>query len=74
MEDLDGIWWFIAERSQDAANRVETAIVAACHRLARYPLLGHQRADVTPLAVRFWTLPKFPNYVIVYDLSPSRCK
>ena len=25
-----------------------------------------KRPDVTPLAVRFWTVTKFPNYVIVY--------
>jgi plasmid stabilization system protein ParE len=28
--------------------------------------MGTRRRDLTPLAVRFWTLPKFSNYVIVY--------
>ena len=65
-EDLDGIWWFIAEDNRDAANRVEAEIVASCRRLARYPLMGTKRQDITPLPVRFWTVPKFPNYVIVY--------
>jgi plasmid stabilization system protein ParE len=27
---------------------------------------GTKRQDITPLAVRFWTLPKFSDYVIVY--------
>jgi len=57
---------FIAQDSVDAANRVESEIVASCHRLARYPLIGTRRADITPLPVRFWTVTKYPNYVIVY--------
>lgn len=66
VEDLDGIWCFIARDSQDAADRVETEIIKACQRLARYPRLGKTRSDITNLAVRFWTVPKYPNYVIVY--------
>ena len=50
----------------DAANRVETEIVASCRRLARYPLMGTRRQDITSLPVRFLTVTKFPNYVIVY--------
>ena len=64
-EDLDHIWWFIAEDSRDAAGRVELEIVATCRRLAKHPLMGIRRRDITPLAVRFWTVTKFPNYVIV---------
>jgi plasmid stabilization system protein ParE len=47
-------------------------IVATCRRLAKHPLMGTKRKDITGLAVRFWTLPKFPNYVIVYrpDTAP----
>src|ERR1039458_10142959 len=52
--------------SRDAAGRVEMEIVATCRRLAKHPLIGTQRQDITPLAVRFWTVTKFPNYVIVY--------
>ena len=65
-EDLDAIWWFIAEDNREAANRVEMEIVATCRRLAKHPLMGIRRQDITPLAVRFWALTKFPNYVIVY--------
>jgi plasmid stabilization system protein ParE len=65
-DDLDAIWWFIAKDNLDAAHRVETEIVASCRRLARYPLMGSRREDITPLPVRFWTVAKFPNYVIVY--------
>ena len=28
--------------------------------------MGHRRKDITPMPVRFWTPPKYPNYVIVY--------
>lgn len=66
IEDLDGIWGFIAEHSRDAAERVEFEIIATCRRLARRPLMGKKQQDVTPLPLRFWTVTKFPNYVIVY--------
>jgi plasmid stabilization system protein ParE len=65
-KDLDAIWWIIAEDNRDAAERVEMAIVAACHRLARHPRMGTKRQDITMLPVRFWTITKFPSYVIVY--------
>lgn len=65
-EDIDAIWWFIAEDSRDAANRVEAEIVATCGRLAKHPRIGTVRKDITPLPVRFWTVQRFPNYVIVY--------
>ena len=45
---------------------VETEIIATCRRLARHPFIGHKRRDITPLPVLFWTLPKYPNYIIVY--------
>jgi len=71
-KDLDAIWWFIAEHSRDAADRVEMEIVATCRRLAKHPLMGTKRQDITLRPVRFWTLPKFSNYVIVYkpDTAP----
>jgi antitoxin ParD1/3/4 len=71
-EDLDAIWWFIAEESRDAADRVEIEIVATCGRLAKHPRIGTKRRDITALPVRFWTLTNFPNYVIVYrpDTAP----
>jgi plasmid stabilization system protein ParE len=65
-QDLDDIWWFIAQDNHDAADRVEREIAAACGRLARYPLIGTTRRDITALPVRFWTVAAYPNYVIVY--------
>ena len=65
-EDLDAIWWDIAEDNRDAADRVEREILATCQRLAKHPRMGTKRQDITPLPVRFWTVARFPNYVIVY--------
>ena len=47
-------------------------IIATCRRLAKHPRMGTKRQDITPLPVRFWTITKFPNYVIVYrpDSAP----
>ena len=53
MEDLDAIWWFIAGDNREAADRVESEIVATCKRLAKHPLMGTKRQDITPLRVRF---------------------
>lgn len=70
-EDLDAIWSFIAEDTRDAADRVEMEIVATCRRLAKHPLMGSKRQDITPLPVRFWTVTRFPSYVIVYRPETS---
>ena len=66
-EDLFGIWSFIARDNPDAADRVEAAIFDACAFLAAAPLRGHLRRDLSSLTVRFWTVLRYPNYVIVYD-------
>ncbi len=65
-EDVDAIWCFIAEDYREAADKVELEILATCRRLAKRPLMGSKRQDITPRPMRFWTVTKFPNYVIVY--------
>jgi plasmid stabilization system protein ParE len=65
--DLLEIWSYIAADSIESADRVETAIYDACAFLAQAPLRGHGRKDLTSLPVRFWTILRYPNYVIVYD-------
>jgi plasmid stabilization system protein ParE len=66
INDLGEIWDFIAEDSVDAANRVESAVLAACSSLARHPLLGSKRSEITSNPVRFWTVTRFPNFIVVY--------
>jgi plasmid stabilization system protein ParE len=43
-EDLDAIWWFIAEDNRDAANRVETEIVGQLSPARQIPAHGNQAA------------------------------
>jgi len=66
-DDLYTVWSFIAQDNIEAADRVEAQIYAACGFLASAPQAGHVRHDLTARPVRFWTVPRFPNYVIVYD-------
>ena len=67
LNDLFDVWSYIAQDNPKAADRVEEAIYDACELLARSPLAGTVRKDLTSLPVRFWLLPPFPNYFIVYD-------
>src|ERR1044071_4296948 len=64
--DIFDIWSYIAEDSEDAADRVEAAIYDACVFLAEAPFRGHSRPDLTARSLRFWTLTRYPNYTVVY--------
>ena len=66
------IWRYIADDSEDAADRVEQAIYDACAFVAETPLRGHSRPGLTSRALRFWTLTRYPNYTVVYrpDTAP----
>ena len=64
--DIFDIWSYIAEHSEEAANRVEQAIYDACAFVAEAPLRGHSRPDLTARSLRFWTLTRYPNYAVVY--------
>jgi toxin ParE1/3/4 len=67
LDDLFDIWSYIAQDDVAAADRVEEAVYGACELLARSPLAGTVRKDLTSLPVRFWLATAFPNYFIVYD-------
>ncbi len=60
--DIFDIWSYIASDSEDAADRVEHAIYAACAFVAEAPMRGHSRPDLTARSLRFWTLTRYPNY------------
>jgi antitoxin ParD1/3/4 len=64
--DIFDIWSYIAEDSEDAAGRVESAIYNACAFVAEAPMRGHSRPDLTTRPLRFWTLTRYPNYAVVY--------
>jgi antitoxin ParD1/3/4 len=65
-DDLFEIWCYIARDSVAAANRVESAVYDACAFLAQEPQSGSPRKHVTGLPVHFWTVQRYPNYVVVY--------
>ena len=64
--DIFDIWCYIADDSEDAADRVEQAIYEACALVAQAPMRGHSRPDLTSRSLRFWTLIRYPNYTVVY--------
>jgi len=70
--DLSDIWSYIASDSVEAANRVEEAIYDSCSFIAQAPLSGQVRMNLTNRQVRFWTVQRFPNYIIVFrpDTQP----
>jgi plasmid stabilization system protein ParE len=72
--DLRSVWSYIAADNVEAADRVEAAIYDAYAQLAEGPLRGHVRTDLTKLPVRFWTVMRFPNYVVVYDPATNPLK
>jgi antitoxin ParD1/3/4 len=67
IEDLDAIWLHIYKSNPKAADAVEEEIRSGCASLAESPLQGHLRRDLTKLPVRFWTLPKYSNYMVAYN-------
>ena len=69
--DIFKIWSFIAESSEQAADRVEQAIYEACTFIAESPMRGHMRPDLTIRSLRFWTLTRYPNYAVVYRAETS---
>jgi plasmid stabilization system protein ParE len=66
-EDLYEIWRYVAGDNEEAASRVEKAILHACGFLANAPLSGRLRREVTSRPLRFWPVRQFPNYIVVYD-------
>jgi len=64
-DDLFDIWSFIARDNQEAADRLQTELLAACQRVADKPDTGHWRRDLTDKPVRFFTVRQ--TYLIVYD-------
>jgi plasmid stabilization system protein ParE len=64
--DIFDTWCYIADDSEDAADRVEQAIYDACALVAEAPMRGHSRPDLTTRSLRFWTLTRYPNYTVAY--------
>ena len=63
LQDLQGIWDFIAADNPNAANRVVDELFQAFQQLAERPGQGHTRRDLTQRDVRFWPVR---SYLVVY--------
>src|SRR5436190_16911324 len=62
--DLLEIWEYIAADNLDRADRVEGEILESISKLAKNPMIGHLRRDLTSKPVRFWAVYSF---LIIYD-------
>lgn len=73
-KDISEIWQYIAAHNEQEADQIEEEIRSTSASLGRRPLSGHLRTDLTDRKVRFWTLPRYRNYTIVYrvDVAPIR--
>ncbi len=66
LRDLEEILDFIAERSLDAADRVQEDFHVAFRQLAQDPGMGHLREDLTGRDVLFW---RVHSYLVIYRHS-----
>ena len=63
LAELDEIWRYIAQDDIGAADDWIAKLLDACDLLARNPLAGHRRKDLTEDALLFWPVGK---YLIIY--------
>jgi toxin ParE1/3/4 len=68
LDDLELIGTYIAQDNPEAADRVIDAAYRLCQVLADHPELGRLRRfpNHTPLDLRSFVIPEFPNYIIFY--------
>jgi toxin ParE1/3/4 len=66
--DIEEICDRIANDKPDAADRLDDRIHRAIERLADFPGMGHNRADVKDKRYRFWVVA---SYVIAYRVEES---
>ena len=69
LQDLQGIWDFIASDNATAADKLEDEFFEAFEELAQRPRMGHTRSDLSERDVRFWPVG---SYLIVYRSTPNR--
>jgi plasmid stabilization system protein ParE len=49
-QDLDDLWDYITDEDVDVADRLIELLFDAFQELARSPIVGHKREDLTKLA------------------------
>jgi plasmid stabilization system protein ParE len=66
--DIERICDHIAEDNPDAADRLDEQIHRAIQLLAKFPRMGHPRADVKDKRYLFWAVG---GYVIAYRMEQN---
>lgn len=75
-QDLDDIWFYVAQRNEVAADRLLDKLVTRARRLLDYPELGPARDDVrtgfrhlveTPYLILYRMTQRGPEIVRVID-------
>jgi plasmid stabilization system protein ParE len=67
LDNLQGIWDFIAIENREAADHIIEELFTAFEHLAKWPGSGHTRHDLTQIDVRFWPVR---SYLVVYREKP----
>lgn len=67
--DLLEIQDYIANNNKDAAGFVIDSVFSACRELAKYPMMGSKRTDLTSREVRFWSVY---SYLIIYEANNTK--
>lgn len=69
LEDLFRIYSFIAERSEESAERISSAFYGRFALLAKFPGMGRNRPEITKRPLLFYT---FDGYHVVYRKTQDR--
>jgi toxin ParE1/3/4 len=64
IEDVDGIWEYLKERSTNAAGQVQETILKAVERLAEFPYLGRPGHLA---GTRELVIARYP-YIVIYGV------
>jgi plasmid stabilization system protein ParE len=65
--DLEGIWDYIAEDNDGAADQWIDRLFDAFDLIGTTPGMGHKREDLTSYPVLFWPVGA---YLIIYRVTP----
>ena len=63
--DLDEIWTYIAQRNEQAADRLVDRITERCEMLGRQPMIGESVGEISP----GFRCVSLGNYVIYYEFE-----
>lgn len=65
--DLESIDAFLSEESDNASDLITSELFSSFALLARSPGLGRRRPEWTAHPLRFWSVPAYPDYLVIYE-------